>query len=448
MSIDIAFLGTASQAPSKTRNVSSLALRFSSGSVWMFDCGEGTQHQVVRQSMLKMSKVDAVFITHLHGDHSFGLPGLLCTMSASTDTEAGRVVHIVGPEGTGSYVRNSLDASHSRLVFKCVVHELVDDPAKASDAAVAPEPAAAGAGAGRGAAAGDGAVAAATDDIGEGAYSLSVEVVRIAPRPSEDGSGPVWDCFSAAEGTVVAAPVKHTVPCMGFVVQEPDAPGKMMMPFIKPALDRNRDALKAAGVPKAEMLLKDIKAGKVVHLPDGTELDPTDSRVIGPGKPGRKVCVLGDTCDSSAVAPLATEADVVVHEATNAKTADETSDASAVEAKAISHGHSTPQMAGRFARSIGAKRLVLTHFSARYSGDDKDESLATMREIAVMAAAALTTEGAGAGAGTGDEAASMAADDTTGYAAASDGRVVCAHDFLTIALKSKGGVIVDPRGAM
>jgi ribonuclease Z len=50
----------------------------------MFDCGEGTQHQIA-SSDIKMSKIAAIFITHNHGDHLFGLPGLLCSMSGAID---------------------------------------------------------------------------------------------------------------------------------------------------------------------------------------------------------------------------------------------------------------------------------------------------------------------------------------------------------------------------
>jgi tRNase Z endonuclease len=64
-SITITFLGTASAQPSSTRNHSALALRLS-GDVWLFDCGEATQHQIQR-SAVKMGKVEKIFITHTHG---------------------------------------------------------------------------------------------------------------------------------------------------------------------------------------------------------------------------------------------------------------------------------------------------------------------------------------------------------------------------------------------
>lgn len=77
----ITFLGTSSAQPSTTRNMSSLCLQLD-GDLWMFDCGEGTQHQIRKsECSLKASKIQAIFITHNHGDHLFGLPGLLCTLS-------------------------------------------------------------------------------------------------------------------------------------------------------------------------------------------------------------------------------------------------------------------------------------------------------------------------------------------------------------------------------
>jgi hypothetical protein len=64
-SLNITFLGTASAQPSSTRNHSSLALRLG-GAVWLFDCGEATQHQI-QKSEVKMGKIEKIFITHTHG---------------------------------------------------------------------------------------------------------------------------------------------------------------------------------------------------------------------------------------------------------------------------------------------------------------------------------------------------------------------------------------------
>ena len=86
--------------PSRERNVAAVAITLD-GSVLLFDCGEGTQHQLLR-APVRSGAIDAIFLTHLHGDHVYGLPGLLASMSMNGRT---RPLELIGPEGTLEYLR-------------------------------------------------------------------------------------------------------------------------------------------------------------------------------------------------------------------------------------------------------------------------------------------------------------------------------------------------------
>lgn len=76
---------------------------------------------------MKCSKVTKIFITHAHGDHSFGLPGLLCLLGQDRDRDA-PPVEIYGPEGLRMWLRVAIRYSVSRIVPSYRVHELKDIP--------------------------------------------------------------------------------------------------------------------------------------------------------------------------------------------------------------------------------------------------------------------------------------------------------------------------------
>jgi ribonuclease Z len=96
------------------------ALRVSGTSnIYLFDCGEGTQIQIQR-STLRASR-----ITKIHGDHLFGLPGLLCTLSGSKLTAP---VILYGPLGLREFIETTLRLSHSWLSFKYEIVELIPNP--------------------------------------------------------------------------------------------------------------------------------------------------------------------------------------------------------------------------------------------------------------------------------------------------------------------------------
>lgn len=107
--------------PTRSRNVSSVALRLPQrAEVWLFDCGEGTQHQLLR-SEVRVSQISRIFITHMHGDHIYGLMGLLasCGLAGNTDR-----IDIYGPPEIEDYLRASKRYSHTGFSYPVQVHSV------------------------------------------------------------------------------------------------------------------------------------------------------------------------------------------------------------------------------------------------------------------------------------------------------------------------------------
>lgn len=123
--MELEFLGTGAGVPAKHRNVTSIALKLldERNKVWLFDCGEGTQMQILRTT-IRPRKIEKIFITHLHGDHIFGLPGLLSSRSFQGGDEG---LEIYGPKGIEEYVRTSLKLSQSRLSYPLTFIELDEE---------------------------------------------------------------------------------------------------------------------------------------------------------------------------------------------------------------------------------------------------------------------------------------------------------------------------------
>ncbi|KAJ6258357.1 LOW QUALITY PROTEIN: Zinc phosphodiesterase [Drechslerella dactyloides] len=409
------FLGTSSAVPSQTRNHSSLCLTLPSGSTHLFDAGEATQNQLQRVAGgFKLSALRKIFITHMHGDHVFGLVPLLCTLmngaggsvgvedprklAAEAVGAAGEAIgpirtpdfEIYGPKGLREYVRSSLRLTNCQLASTYVVHELHTPMAIGSPSRKV------------------------LDDAKDRA---PMELAGFNLFPDEVGC---WvDILSVVESPtreweVSAGSILHSVPCVGYVLTEPPINGKITADY-RDKLVANKTALAASGVKNPMSLLSKVSAlkeGESIELPDGQKLfRPPDRR-------GRRITILGDTCDPSSIFKIAEGSDVLVHEATNAFLGDkmgklnkdyrEVETYEDVKKKTIEHGHSTPEMAADMASKISLGRnggvvgkiaveeaaskgkgkeadkprgiLLLNHFSSRYADPRSSETAAVVME--------------------------------------------------------------------
>lgn len=288
--MDFVLLGTGAGVPAKARNVTSIALQLleERGTVWLFDCGEATQHQILKTAV-KPRKVEKIFITHLHGDHIFGLPGFLSSRSFQGGVDK---LTVYGPQGIEAFIMTSLQVSGTHLKYP-------------------------------------------------------LEIIEI-----EEG-----EVFEDEQFTVTAMSLDHGIYSIGYRIVEKDRPGSLLV-----------DRLRSEGV-KPGPLFKALKNGQTVSLDDGRVLNGAD--YLSAPQKGRIITILGDTRMCSNALILAESADYLVHEATF----------SAEEAEmASAYYHSTTVQAAETALKAGAKHLILTHISSRYTSEDaerlKEESKA------------------------------------------------------------------------
>lgn len=275
MTLRVTFLGTSAAIPTTTRNPSGIFVN-REGDQMLFDVGEGTQRQMMRYGT--GFAVESVFLTHVHGDHILGLPGLLQTWDF---TEREAPVTIYTPQGSADQLRQFLTA-------------LEDTPS----------------------------------------YGMSIVEVgeneTIVDRP---------------EYTIQTVATDHRTRSVGYVLAERERPGRF-----------DREEAEQLGVPVGPKFSQ-LHRGESVELADGTVIEPDD--VVGPPRPGRRLVYTGDTRPTDSVVNAAHGADLLIHDATFTE---EEAD------RARQTAHSTAREAGHIADQAGAKRLVLTHISSRYTG--------------------------------------------------------------------------------
>jgi len=122
MSMRIVFLGTAASIPTSTRALSSVAVQ-RKGEIFLFDCGEGTQRQMIG-AKIGFNRKTRVFITHMHGDHVLGLPGILQTMSL---LGRDKPLQIYGPAGTAGFIEAMIRTVRFSLRFPVETYEIEEE---------------------------------------------------------------------------------------------------------------------------------------------------------------------------------------------------------------------------------------------------------------------------------------------------------------------------------
>ncbi|MGI0115169.1 ribonuclease Z [Zooshikella sp. RANM57] len=124
--IEFHFLGTAAGVPTPKRNVTALGVRFPQQRNWvLIDCGEGTQHQLMH-SELTLSRLNTIFLTHLHGDHCYGLPGILASRSLQ-GSGSEQTLTVIGPPGIERLIKTIIELTELNLNYPLHIVEFTTE---------------------------------------------------------------------------------------------------------------------------------------------------------------------------------------------------------------------------------------------------------------------------------------------------------------------------------
>lgn len=246
------------------------------GKYFMVDCAEGTQLQV-RKSRVNFTKIQAVFISHLHGDHCFGLIGMVSTFGLLGRTAP---LHVFAPAAMESYLNMQIKMFCFDLGYEVVFH--------------------------------------AVD-------TTKHQVI-----------------FDDRSLTVESIPLKHRVPCSGFLFRE-----KPSLPHIR------RDMIDFYHIPTSQ--INNIKAGMDWTTEDGELVK--NERLVKPADPPRAYAYCSDTAYLPDLHDIVRDVDLLYHESTYADD---------MIANAEKYCHTTARQAAQVAKDANVKRLLLGHYSARY----------------------------------------------------------------------------------
>ncbi len=275
MEFELTLLGTNSALPAYGRFPTAQVLKCPGGT-FLIDCGEGAQIRM-QEFGVKRAAIGQIFISHLHGDHIFGLPGLLSSFSLNGRTSP---LQIYAPPGLADYLL---------MPWKHLEQDL----------------------------------------------PFPLELIEIDTQRHQ--------CiFSNNKVEVFSIPLKHRVSTSGFLFKE-----------VQGQPNFNADALQHFALDHHQ--IRQLKAGEDIKV-EGKTLRAKDWTFPPPS--GRSYAFCSDTDFEPAIASLIEGVDLLYHESTFLR------DESARARKTM---HSTTEEAAKIALAAGAKRLVLGHYSSRYS---------------------------------------------------------------------------------
>ncbi len=276
MDFFVTILGSGAATPKRDRQCSSQVVNIN-GFKMLVDCGEAAQHQV-RATHQRMQSLGTIFISHLHGDHIFGLPGLLSSMHLCGRTEP---VTVFSPRGLREAMQTLFRISNTVPQYE-------------------------------------------------------INYVEI------DASEPV-EVFRNARCVVTAFPLDHSVPCYGYLFEEN-----------QPFFNIRKEAIERYALSPADIQL--VKEGADFRAPDGTVVP--NGELTLPKRPVHRYAYCCDTAYTESILPVVEGVDLLCMESTFAN------DFASVAAE---KRHCTALQAAQLARKAHVGRLLLTHFSARYS---------------------------------------------------------------------------------
>ena len=268
--MQILFLGTSSMVPTKERNQNGILISHGSEGI-LVDCGEGMQRQL-KIAGVRLTKITKILISHWHGDHVLGLPGLIQSMSAAGYE---KTLMIYGPLGTKKFMEKMFEV----FIFDRKINFEVQE-------------------------------------VKNGRFFENEEIV------------------------LEAGLLEHNIETLGYNIIEKDK-RKINLKFVK-----------KLGIPDGPLLGK-LQDGKSITW-KGNKIEADKATYVVKGK---KVTVICDTVPCKAACILAKDCDLLICEATYS---------SSLESKGEEYGHMTAKQAAELANRSNTKRLVLTHFSARY----------------------------------------------------------------------------------